>query len=112
MSESTVDTPTVREARQGRAVFLRSMGPDEAAQTLDWAWGVWRQHLEQDWPAVLAENEALRAVVEAVAQLQARESFEFPKGKRDVVLHHDSINVLWVREQARKALGKGDADGE
>jgi hypothetical protein len=54
--------------------------------------------------ALHEENDRLREIAQAVADLDARESFETPLGKRDIVLHSDDLNVLWVREQARNAL--------
>lgn len=68
--------------------------------------------------ALAAENAAMRPVVEAVAKLAARETAENPIYSRDLVLHSDDINVLWLREQARAfvaahpATATGEAESE
>lgn len=51
--------------------------------------------------SALVKCKTMQGLLGDVAQLHARESYETPSGKGEVVLRHGDINVLWVRDQAR-----------
>lgn len=53
-----------------------------------------------------AENAAMRQIVAILSACEAAQMPTFTSGGIDgVVLYHPTVNVLWMREQARAFLG-------
>lgn len=133
----TPNNISVWDAMMGRAAGLRAAEPAE----MEWLWGVWQQHIQQDWPALVAEVEAnrvysdglkaeierrsqyidaLRAVIaaamrimEAIANAEAVTTQGLPQ---HVLLHVErdalSMNALYLREQARAWVEQYSMDGD
>lgn len=61
--------------------------------------------IEAKMQRIATENAAMHEIVEKVASLEARQSEVW----NELGLFHDSMNVLYIREQARALLGKQEA---
>lgn len=62
----------------------------------------WLAFVAADEQDLLAEVERMLEIVQDVANMEARQS----EGWQQVGLFHDSLNVLYVRDQARQLLNK------